>query len=354
MNESPREFRLQTICLLILSGIGIAVALYFLKPVLIPFVLAMFLAIGLAPVVDVQVRRLHMPHGIAVVSTLVLSAGILVLMAMLVSASFRELAANRDDYAEKANNLVRWAAEKLDPQETQPTTATTTPTTAPKLGDLELPTRHIRTALIATSKAMMGLVSNGLLVLICLCFLLFGTLTRSAPTTGAWGEIVRSIRHYILTKLLLSATTGVLVGLVLWLLGIKLAIVFGLLAFLLNFIPSIGSIIATLLPLPFVLLAPNVSSTTAAMAILIPGVIQFSLGSVIEPRIVGKSLNLHPIALILALIFWGMLWGIIGMFLATPLTVVLKILLEKHPLTAPLAGVLAGQVVNNNDAPKAD
>ena len=77
MNASRQELRIQTVCLLILSAIGIAFALYFLRPVLIPLVLAMFLAIGLTPVVDVQVRRLRVPHSVAVASTLVLGVAIL-------------------------------------------------------------------------------------------------------------------------------------------------------------------------------------------------------------------------------------------------------------------------------------
>ncbi len=351
LNASRQELRIQTICLLILSAIGIAFSLYFLKPVLIPFVLAMFLAIGLTPVVDVQVRRLRMPRAVAVACTLVLGVAILVLLGMVISVSIAELGDHSDDYARQADKLFRWATETLgiDPDQSA------TDPDATQVGPFALPARHVQTVIVATSTAVMDIASSGVLVFLCLCFLLFGGTTRMAPLLGTWGEIVRGIRNYILTKVLLSAATGVLVGGILWVLGIKLALVFGLLAFALNFIPSIGSVVATLLPLPLVLLSPDVSPVTAILAIALPGSVQFAIGNVLEPRIVGRSLDLHPIAILMVMIFWGMLWGVAGMFLAVPLTVALKILLAKHPLTAPLAGALAGRVIKEppSDQPEA-
>ena len=135
-----------------------------------------------------------------------------------------------------------------------------------------------------------------------------------------------------------------LVGTVLAILGIDLALVFGLLAFLLNFIPSVGSLIATLLPLPVVVVSPDISATTAVLAIAVPGTIQFAIGNVIEPKVMGDALDLHPVVILLALIFWGVLWGIVGMLLATPMTAVMKILFEKIELTAPIADLLAGRL----------
>jgi 4-hydroxybenzoate polyprenyltransferase len=122
------------------------------------------------------------------------------------------------------------------------------------------------------------------------------------------------------------------------------ALVFGLFTFLLNFIPSVGSIVATLLPLPVVLMSPAISGTTAVLAIVVPGVIQFGIGSVLEPKLMGSSLDLHPVVILVALIFWGMLWGIPGMFLATPITAVARILLEKIEMTRPVGELLAGRI----------
>jgi AI-2 transport protein TqsA len=122
-----------------------------------------------------------------------------------------------------------------------------------------------------------------------------------------------------------------------------LALVFGVMAFLLNFIPSIGSVIATLLPIPIAIIQyDSVWAITAIVAL--PGVIQLIIGNGIEPLVMGESLDLHPITVILSLIFWGLLWGIVGMFLATPIMAVLSIVLARFDETRPFAELLAGRL----------
>ena len=162
-------------------------------------------------------------------------------------------------------------------------------------------------------------------------------------TDGIPAQDMMRVKRYLMTQAAVSAATGILVGTVLALLGVDLALVFGLFAFLLNFIPSVGSIIATLLPLPVVLFSPDVTTLTAVLAIAIPGSIQLTIVIIITPKVMGDSLDLHPVVILLALILWGTIWGIVGMLLATPITAVMKILFERLEVTRPLAGALAGR-----------
>ena len=148
---------------------------------------------------------------------------------------------------------------------------------------------------------------------------------------------------FVLAKVLLSVLTGVLAGVTLAILGVELAFVFGFFAFLLNFIPSLGSLIATLLPLPIVLLSPDLSTAVKVLAFVIPGSIQFVIGNIMEPKIMGSSLDLHPVTILTSLIFFGMLWGVVGMLLAAPITAVIKILCERLEITRPVAELLAGR-----------
>ncbi len=83
---------------------------------------------------------------------------------------------------------------------------------------------------------------------------------------------------------------------------------------------------------------------TQILAVAIPAVIQFTIGNLVQPKLMGRTLNLHPVAILLSLIFFGAIWGIVGMFLATPITVVLRILLEKFEYTAPIANLIAAKV----------
>jgi AI-2 transport protein TqsA len=332
-----REARIQTVSLLVLATIATATALYWLAPVLIPFVLALFLAVGLAPLIDLQIRTLKSPRPLAVLTTFLVGFLILYLLATLVAASVAQLSANAGAYQDQITRLwnrllqtVPLQAFGIDPNDVT--------------GSLPVdPGKVVGGTLVGLTKALVDLISKGFLVLVFLFFLLSGGgAARSMP--GVWSEAVSKIQRYIVAKAAISAATGIAVGLVLAVLGIDLAMVFGLLAFLLNFIPSIGSIVATLLPLPVVIFNPAIGSTAALLAIAVPGAIQLVIGNVADPLIMGESLDIHPITVVLFLIFWGMIWGVVGMLLAAPIAAILKLLLERLELTAPLAHLMAGRL----------
>jgi AI-2 transport protein TqsA len=337
MTATDRDLRIQTISQLVLATIATAAALYWLGPVLIPFLLALFLAMGLAPLIDLQLRYLKAPRPLAVAITFLVGFLILYLLATLVAASVAQLTANADVYQEQISRLWFRALEVVPFERFGVERAEVA-------GSLPFsPGKILGGRLLAVTRALVDLVSKGFLVLVFLFFLLSGSgAARSVP--GVWREVTVKIQRYLVTKSAISAVTGLAVGGVLAALGIDLAMVFGLLAFLLNFIPSIGSIVATLLPLPVVIFNPSISTTTALLAIAVPGTIQLLIGNVVDPLVMGESLDLHPIAIVLSLIFWGMIWGVVGMLLAAPIAAILKLLLERLELTAPLAHLLAGRL----------
>ncbi len=186
-----------------------------------------------------------------------------------------------------------------------------------------------------------------MLMLIFLCFLMFGG-GFAVSREGNWAEIQKQVQRYVGVKLIVSAVTGILIGLILMLLGVDFAVMFGLLAFLLNFIPSIGSIIAVLLPVPVVLVNPDTTVTTAALAVALPGAVEFIIGNIVEPKLMARSFDLHPIVILMALVFWGLLWGIVGMLLAVPMTAVLRLLLSSRDDTRLLAELLSGRVAGKS------
>jgi AI-2 transport protein TqsA len=291
-----------------------------------------------SPLIEIQVTRLRMPRAAAISVALVLAFLFFGGVAALVSASLGQLAANADGYQAKATQLLSSATSMLPLERLGiDAAAVSDPLKKFSVGTLG-------SLLLGTTNAILDILSNGILVLIFMVFLLLGASGRPPDPDSTWSEIDARIKRYLVTKGVLSAATGALVGGTLALLGIDLALVFGLFAFLLNFIPSIGSIIATFLPLPVVIASPDISMLAAVLAIAIPGAIQFSIGNVIEPKVVGESLDLHPVAILMNLIIWGMLWGIVGMLLSTPILVVIKILCEKFEGTRPLAALLAGRI----------
>jgi AI-2 transport protein TqsA len=126
--------------------------------------------------------------------------------------------------------------------------------------------------------------------------------------------------------------------------GVPMAFTFGVMAFLLNFVPNVGPLVASLLPIPLIVLDPDGSILWMISTICVISGIQLISGNLVEPKIMGNSSDLHPVTILLALMFWGMMWGIIGMFLATPITAAVKIVLERIEQTRPLANLMAGRM----------
>jgi AI-2 transport protein TqsA len=336
--NQPTAHRVQTICLVSLTVLAIGAALKWLAPVMIPFVLAFFFSQILSPLVRLLVERMRLPRIAAVAATLTLAFLIFVGTASLITNSVSQLGANASGYQAKAVELINATTEWLPFERFGIDDAMVTePLKRHSLGALG-------TLLLGTTNAILELLSNGLLVLIFLVFLLLGPASLPAKKGSFWDKVDRPIKRYLFAKGILSAATGLLVGLVLSLLNVDLALLFGLFAFLLNFIPNIGPLIATLLPIPVVVASPNLTTTTAVFAVAIPGVIQFTIGNLIEPKLVGDSLDLSPVAILLNLIIWGMLWGIVGMLLSTPILVMLKILCEQFEDTRPLARLVSSSV----------
>lgn len=155
-------------------------------------------------------------------------------------------------------------------------------------------------------------------------------------------EKIRSdIRTYIGIKVLTSAGTALLSYLVLYWVGVDFASFWAVLIFLLNFIPTIGSIIATAFPsiltlVQFGTLGPFIITTSVLIGI------QFCIGSLLEPRLMGSRLNLSPIVILLSLGLWGSIWGIPGMFLCVPITVIIVIICSYFHTTRPIAILLSG------------
>jgi AI-2 transport protein TqsA len=193
-----------------------------------------------------------------------------------------------------------------------------------------------------TIGSAVGFFSTFTFMLIFVLFLLAGR-KPAGVAGGAYAEVESNIRRYLATKTALSAITGILVTMILAYLGLELAIVFGVLTFILNFIPSVGSIIATLLPLP-VAYAQFESGWMLLWVLLLPGSVQMLIGNVIEPRIMGEGLDLHPITILFALTFWGLLWGPMGAILAVPITAILRIAMARFQSLRPVAELMAGRL----------
>lgn len=153
-------------------------------------------------------------------------------------------------------------------------------------------------------------------------------------------QIRNDIQKYISIKMFTSSLTGVLSYIFLRIVDVDFAGVWGLLIFLLNFIPTVGSIIATVFP-AMIALAQSDGYTLFILVLAGIGILQVCIGNILEPRLMGNSFNLSPIVILLNLGLWQYIWGIPGMFLCVPFLIILTIILSHFPKTRPIAIILS-------------
>lgn len=149
---------------------------------------------------------------------------------------------------------------------------------------------------------------------------------------GEIGEkIVTQISKYLRTLAVISFATGTCVWIALTLLGIDFALTWGVLAFFLNFIPTIGSIVASIPPILIALVQYYPNWIPAALTLLSLLAIQMTIGNIMTPKIMGDALDLSPVVILVSLLFWGLIWGFSGALLSVPIAVMIKIICENIP-----------------------
>ena len=207
--------------------------------------------------------------------------------------------------------------------------------------------------LTSIASSLTGILASGGLILIYIGFLFLeqGHFTNKITALVAdpnkeqdANKIINRIRDdiqkYITIKVITSSLTGILSYIILRIADVDFAGVWGLLIFLLNFIPTIGSIIATIFP-ALIALAQSDGYTLFLVVLFGIGALQVCIGNILEPRLMGSSFNLSPIIILLNLALWGYIWGIPGMFLCVPFLIIVTIILSHFPQTRPMAIILS-------------
>jgi AI-2 transport protein TqsA len=212
---------------------------------------------------------------------------------------------------------------------------------------------NLKAIINKTGSAMTGILSKSGLILAYTIFLfleqghmrkkidkMFPDTTRRSDIRKIIARIQADVRTYIGIKTAVSLVTAILSYIVMRAIKLDFAAFWAVLIFIFNFIPNIGSLIATILPATLALVQFDSLKPFLVVVIGITGV-QLLMGNLIEPRLMGGSLNLSPLVIILSLVLWGTLWGIVGMFLCVPITVVLTIILSHFPQSRPIAILLS-------------
>ena len=327
------KFLFTMACLVVLlAGVKAASA------ILVPFLLSLFIAIITNPLVSKLVSW-KVPRAIAVLFILGLLVILGLSLAGVVGQSFNDFSKSLPFYQEKLSGEFQWLASKLALFDIQIDTAQLT-----QYFDPGVAMQMVGNLLSGFG----GVMANLFLIILTVVFMLF-----EAPDAGKKVHIalddpkmkmhhidrfLDSVNSYLAIKTLVSIATALCVGIMLWILEIEYVLLWSVLAFLFNFIPNIGSIIAAV---PAVLLAVVVQSPAVAGVVALGYVaINTVMGNVIEPRFMGRGLGLSTLVVFLSLIFWGWLLGTVGMLLSVPLTMIVKIALEANEDSKWLAVLL--------------
>ncbi|MBN1957594.1 MAG: AI-2E family transporter [Desulfuromonadales bacterium] len=343
---SQSEHKSTSVLLTLAALIIVCAGLKTAQALLVPFLLAFFISIICAgPFYWLQQHKIPAPAALLMVIFCVMLGGFIVLT--LVGTSVNDFTNQLPLYQEKLRSqtlvLFDWL-EKL----------------GIKLSKQVLLEHFDPGALMQSAASMLatagGVLTNSFLILLTVIFILLeaagmpnklrAALGDADASLASFEKFVSSVRQYLAIKTLVSFATGIVVAIGLLLLGLDYALLWGMLAFLLNYVPNIGSIIAAIpaILLAVVQLGPFYALSVAVLYLATNVV----MGNAVEPRLMGQKLGLSALVVFLSLVFWGWILGPVGMLLSVPLTMIVKIALEVNDSTRWLA-ILLG-----SDAPVSD
>lgn len=306
--------------------------------VVLPLIIAWLLSYLFAPVVKFLASH-KVPTGAAVLAVLLILVGFFYLIGMFVQTRVMGFIGQYDEYAVQLNQIASDAMAKFN----IPQNYFDEFDWAGKVG----------TGLVTLSGSFVSLVSNMGMILIFLVFMLLGKPYsqrkieqafpdhRAKKITEVTGSITGQISRYLSIKLMISAITAILVWAVLVIMKVDFPVTWAVFTFLLNFIPTVGSVIATIPPVLVALVQFYPGFWPAVIVLILLLLIQQTMGSFIEPKLMGDSLNLSPVVILLSLVFWGWLWGIVGALLSVPIAAAIKIVCENIEALKPIS-VLMG------------
>lgn len=330
------DIKIATALLAVLTVIAIGFVLKAAVSVVLPLVIAWLLSYVLAPVVRFLTRKCRLPYVLAVSLVLLLVLGLFYLGGMFLFARIKSFVAVYPKYESQLKDIIGTAMARFNLPEGA-------------IEDIDWG-QEIGKPLMTISGSIVSFTSHLVKMVIFLIFLLLGkpyfgfTIKKALPgRADTVNEISKSISiqigRYLSALFVISAFTGLLVWLVLLGLNVDFAATWGATAFLLNFIPTIGSIIATAPPVLVALVQFYPDPWVAVIVLAAIASIQIGIGNILAPKIMGDRLDLSPVVVLISLVFWGWLWGFVGALLSVPIAATIKIVCANIQPLEPI-GVL--------------
>lgn len=351
----PDPARVQAVALVIIAFAVVMFLLVQARFMLISLATAIILFSLMSDAIDaiarLRIGPLRIPIWLASLAALALVSGLLLTLSALILSQINTIVLTAVAYADQGQRAIAalfgWMGERAEQ------------TVLSSMRTIDI-SAYLRTA---ASQAG-SLLSATLLIIIFVTFLFveriwfhtkliafMGDEAGAERASRIIGTIIHRVNRYLLVKSGVSLATGTLIYLVARIFDLELAMAMAILTFVLNFIPSVGSIIATFL-IGLVAYVQTGAPAPAAAIFVICGVIQFVIGNLIDPMLMGRALRLSSFGIILSLAFWGAVWGIPGMFLSVPIMVGAMIVCSEFPSLRPLAVLLSREGLPEEPAPR--
>ncbi len=320
------------------------------KEIILPLMIALFLSFILDPIVSL-LRKVKIPLGISVLLTLMFAFVILYLFGLLVYANVQLFVGQFPLYQVRLLKSLSALSQKFEIWFGEPLNLHMWR----QIDWLDALQRYsIAQGVLSSVGTFLTFFIKMLIVIVFVAYLLTGKRNLNIKIANAFQQnrakhivnmierITGQIQKYLSTKTIVSLITGVISMAIFYSFGLDFAIFWAFLIFIFNFIPTIGAIIASLLPVLFIILQKG-SVTQAFWLTIVLGILHFSTGNIFEPKLMGRSLNLSPLVVIISLVFWGYIWGIAGMILAVPILATITIIFENFESTRFIAVFFRGK-----------
>lgn len=334
--------------LAIVTCILFAAVLKITSSIVLPFTIALLLAIVTSPMVKF-LEKFRIPRIVSVFLILIFLVGGLFFTGMMLYSSGKTLLKLYPKYEARLTEIYVWVARFFElPYDEQLSFFENI------WGQLGVRNR-VRIMTLSLSNGFFGFLRDAFMVAIFLAFLLLEAVffrekldrafkgTRAVQLKKIISGVMTQVTRYLSTKFIISLINGVLIGIGLKVIGLEFAVVWGFIQFVLNFIPNIGTIVVCLAATAFAVVQfwPDPSHIVAVALVML--IINTTLGSVLDPKIMGDRLGLSPLVLLVSLLLWGWLWGFAGLILAVPMTAVIKIVCENIPVLEPISVLLGSR-----------
>lgn len=333
------EPRLLTVLVAIITTVLSVAALRTVRPVAMPLTFSVLLAILVNPLRRGLNKRL--PRWLSLIAVLATIVAVFSILGGALLLSAEQIEPRLPDYADRLLQLWQTLSDQLS------SWGISIDTNSLQTGSAW---QNIVGQAIGRGQAILGNLSLFILTISLLALLLlevdqYRDRTQAAFSSSTSDRLInaftgmsRKLRRYFTVMTFTSVLTGALTLLWCWILGVDLALVWGLVAFVLNFVPTLGSVIAAILP---ALIALILTGPVQGLSVLIGlAVIQVILGNFVDPKLQGKYLKLSPFVALLSVVFWGWAWGIPGAFLGVPITTAIILLTGEFRSTKPIAIML--------------